>query len=187
MNILWPRWVARIGVTRSTQACVLAADRQCTELPLLRLPRLLPEVVGCDPASDEGWLVVESSLAMRLRSLPFVLRLPCFVGTPPNFASNRQPTYVPKRAAQWGTSTAALPQSSGQAGRGGCGGSRPRATLLPSAQGRQAHSSRLGSNGSWLVRYDRSQRESQPEPGCIVLSTFDTTYFLPYYCGAGVN
>ena len=31
--------VARIGVTRSTQACFLAADRQCTELPLLRLPR----------------------------------------------------------------------------------------------------------------------------------------------------
>ena len=36
-------------VTRSTQACFLAADRQCTELPLLRLPRLVPEVVGCDP------------------------------------------------------------------------------------------------------------------------------------------
>ena len=35
--ILWPRWVlARIGVTRSTQAWFLAADRQCTELPLLR-------------------------------------------------------------------------------------------------------------------------------------------------------
>ena len=27
-------------MTRSTQACFLAADRQCTELPLLRLPRL---------------------------------------------------------------------------------------------------------------------------------------------------
>ena len=26
-------------MTRSTQACFLAADRQCTELPLLRLPR----------------------------------------------------------------------------------------------------------------------------------------------------
>ena len=36
-------------MTRSTQACFLAADRQCTELPLLRLPRLVPEVVGCDP------------------------------------------------------------------------------------------------------------------------------------------
>ena len=45
VDILWPRWVARIGVTRSTQACFLAADRQCTELPLLRLRRL-PEVVG---------------------------------------------------------------------------------------------------------------------------------------------
>ena len=31
VDILWPRWVARIGVTRSTQACFLAADRQCTE------------------------------------------------------------------------------------------------------------------------------------------------------------
>ena len=49
MDILWPRWVARIGVTRATEACFLAADRQCTELPLLRLPRLVPEVVGCDP------------------------------------------------------------------------------------------------------------------------------------------
>ena len=49
MDILWPRWVARIGVTRSTQAWFLTADRQCTELPLLRLPRLVPEVVGCDP------------------------------------------------------------------------------------------------------------------------------------------
>ena len=44
VDILWPRWVARIGVTRSTQACFLAADRQCAELPLLRLPRLVPEV-----------------------------------------------------------------------------------------------------------------------------------------------
>ena len=44
MDILWPRWVARIGVTRATEACFLTADRQCTELPLLRLPRLVPEV-----------------------------------------------------------------------------------------------------------------------------------------------
>ena len=34
ISILWPRWVARIGLTRSTQACLLTADRQCTELPL---------------------------------------------------------------------------------------------------------------------------------------------------------
>ena len=40
MDILWPRWVARIGVTRATEACFLTADRQCTELPLLRLPPL---------------------------------------------------------------------------------------------------------------------------------------------------
>ena len=44
--ILWPRWVARIGVTRSTQAFFLTADRPQTtvhaarKLPLLRLPRL---------------------------------------------------------------------------------------------------------------------------------------------------
>ena len=43
------RWVARIGVTPSREACFLTDDRQCTELPLLRLPRLVPEVVGCDP------------------------------------------------------------------------------------------------------------------------------------------
>jgi len=35
-------WVARIGVTRS---CFLTADRlQCTELPLLRLPRQFPRL-----------------------------------------------------------------------------------------------------------------------------------------------
>ena len=43
VDILWPRWVARIGVTRAMEACFLTADRQCTELPLLRLPRLVPE------------------------------------------------------------------------------------------------------------------------------------------------
>ena len=31
-EILWPRWAARIGVTRSTQACILTAGRQCTEV-----------------------------------------------------------------------------------------------------------------------------------------------------------
>ena len=31
VDILWPRWVARIGVTRATEACFLAADRQCTK------------------------------------------------------------------------------------------------------------------------------------------------------------
>ena len=46
LDILRPRWVARIGITRSTEAYFLTADRQCTELPLLRLPRLVPEVIG---------------------------------------------------------------------------------------------------------------------------------------------
>ena len=46
VDILWPRWVARIGVTRATEACFLTADRQCTELPLLRLPRLVHEFRG---------------------------------------------------------------------------------------------------------------------------------------------
>ena len=27
VDILWPRWVARIGVTRATEACFLTADR----------------------------------------------------------------------------------------------------------------------------------------------------------------
>ena len=49
LDILRPRWIARIGVTPSREACFLTADRQCTELPLLRLPRLVPEVVGCYP------------------------------------------------------------------------------------------------------------------------------------------
>ena len=56
LDILRPRWVARIGVTRSTEACFLTADRQCTELPLLRLPRLVPESRGSEwpHASDPG-------------------------------------------------------------------------------------------------------------------------------------
>ena len=41
LDILRPRWVAR--------ACFLTADRQYTELPLLRLPRLVPEFRGSGP------------------------------------------------------------------------------------------------------------------------------------------
>ena len=75
MDILWPRWVARIGVTRSTQACFLAADRQCTELPLLRLPRLVPEVVGCDPFAARdlarvGWRELAPFLPIGPRERP---------------------------------------------------------------------------------------------------------------------
>jgi len=44
-DILWPRWVARIGVTRSTQACFLAADRQCTQsCPFSDCPGFCEEV-----------------------------------------------------------------------------------------------------------------------------------------------
>ena len=75
VDILWPRWVARIGVTRSTQACFLAADRQCTELPLLRLPRLVPEVVGCDPfvprdLARVGWRGLAPFLPIGPRERP---------------------------------------------------------------------------------------------------------------------
>jgi hypothetical protein len=73
--ILWPRWVARIGVTRATEACFLAADRQCTELPLLRLPRLVPEVVGCDPfvprdLARVGWRGLAPFLPIGPRERP---------------------------------------------------------------------------------------------------------------------
>ena len=75
MDILWPRWVARIGVTRATEACFLAADRQCTELPLLRLPRLVPEVVGCDPfvprdLARVGWRGLAPFLPIGPRERP---------------------------------------------------------------------------------------------------------------------
>ena len=77
MDILWPRWVARIGVTRATEACFLTADRQCTEFPLLRLPRLVPEVVGCDPCVPRdlarvGWRGLRKARkhALRLPLLP---------------------------------------------------------------------------------------------------------------------
>ena len=78
VDILWPRWVARISVTRSTQAWFLAADRQCTELPLLRLPRLVPEFRGSDPMRQTrdlarvGWrgLGKARKHALRLPLLP---------------------------------------------------------------------------------------------------------------------
>ena len=75
VDILWPRWVARIGVTRATEACFLAADRQCTELPLLRLPRLVPEVVGCNPfvprdLARVGWRGLAPFLAIGPRERP---------------------------------------------------------------------------------------------------------------------
>ena len=67
VDILWPRWVARIRVTRSTEACFLTADRQCTELPLLRLPRLVPEFRGSGPMRQTRDLarVVWRGLAAR--------------------------------------------------------------------------------------------------------------------------
>ena len=76
VDILWPRWVARIGVTRSTQACFLTADRQCTELPLLRLPRLVPEFRGSDPMRQTrdlarvGWRGLAPFLPIGPRERP---------------------------------------------------------------------------------------------------------------------
>ena len=76
MDILWPRWVARIGVTRATEACFLAADRQCTELPLLRLPRLVPEFRGSDPMRQTrdlarvGWRGLAPFLPIGPRERP---------------------------------------------------------------------------------------------------------------------
>ena len=43
VDILWPRWVARIGVTRATEACFLPS----------RLPR---ELIGCAEDSSLGVL-----------------------------------------------------------------------------------------------------------------------------------
>ena len=57
---LLPTYLPRIGVTPSREACFLTADRQCTELPVLRLPRLVPGFVGSDPVAARdlarvGW------------------------------------------------------------------------------------------------------------------------------------
>ena len=83
VDILWPRWVARIGVTRATEACFLTADRQCTELPLLRLPRLVPEVVGCDPCVPRdlarvGWRVSRCREGLCKKPIPVVRPLAKF-------------------------------------------------------------------------------------------------------------
>ena len=77
MDILWPRWVASIGVTRATEACFLTADRQCTELPLLRLPRLVPEVVGSDPFAARdlarvGWRGARCKEGLCKKPIPVV-------------------------------------------------------------------------------------------------------------------
>ena len=81
VDILWPRWVARIGVTRATEACFLTADRQCTELPLLRLPRLVPEVVGCDPfvprdLARVGWRGARCREGLCKKPIPVVCPAP---------------------------------------------------------------------------------------------------------------
>ena len=76
VDILWPRWVARIGVTRATEACFLAADRQCTELPLLRLPRLVHGFRGSDPMRQTrdlarvGWRGLAPFLPIGPRGRP---------------------------------------------------------------------------------------------------------------------
>ena len=73
VDILWPRWVARIGVTRSTEACFLTADRVSAHgvapspFPE-RLPRLVLEFRGSGPMrqtrdlSRVGWSVGGGSL-----------------------------------------------------------------------------------------------------------------------------
>ena len=82
VDILWPRWVARIGVTRSTQACFLAADRQCTELPLLRLPRLVHEFRGSDPMRQTrdlarvGWGEARCREGLCKKPIPVVRPVP---------------------------------------------------------------------------------------------------------------
>ena len=72
-----------IGVTRSTQACFLTADRQCTELPLvLRLPRLVPEVrSGCDPfvprdLARVGWRGARCREGLCKKPIPVVRPAP---------------------------------------------------------------------------------------------------------------
>ena len=50
MDILWPRWVARIGVTRATEACFLTADRQRTDgrsCPFSDCPRARSQLITC--------------------------------------------------------------------------------------------------------------------------------------------
>ena len=82
MDILWPRWVARIGVTRATEACFLTADRQCTELPLLRLPRLVPELRGSDPMRQTrdlarvGWREARCREGLCKKPVPVVCPVP---------------------------------------------------------------------------------------------------------------
>ena len=68
-------------MTRSTQACFLAADRQCTELPLLRLPRLIHEFRGSDPMRQTrdlarvGWRGLAPFLPIGPRERPRLAEL----------------------------------------------------------------------------------------------------------------
>ena len=82
VDILWPRWVARIGVTRATEACFLTADRQCTELPLLRLPRLVHGFRGSDPMRQTrdlarvGWRGARCREGLCKKPIPVVRPTP---------------------------------------------------------------------------------------------------------------
>jgi len=61
-------------VTRSTQACFLAADRQCTELPLLRLPRLVPEARRVSPTSPRTIFSADVDSVLSVEALPGAIR-----------------------------------------------------------------------------------------------------------------
>ena len=77
VDILWPRWVASMGVTRATEACFLTADRQCTELPLLRLPRLVPEARRVSPTRHPQDLARVGWRGIRFLLTVFHMLLPC--------------------------------------------------------------------------------------------------------------
>ena len=104
VDILWPRWVARIGVTRSTQACFLAADRQCTELPLLRLPRLVHGFRGSDPMRQTrdlarvGWRGLAPFLPIGPRERP--LACVCVCVCVRAFALARREAHAPRRGGR---------------------------------------------------------------------------------------
>ena len=147
MDILWPRWVARIGVTRATEACFLTADRQCTELPLLRLPRLYlivpqarrvsplrpprPSAGGLEGDSLQGRAVYEADPRSLPQSSPSghmsghasQVRFRAWVrraGHPPGRSTSdtKSGRYVKERAGPSGYASSAAPSEGGGELRG---------------------------------------------------------------------
>ena len=78
MDILWPRWVARIGVTRATEACFSDGRPSVHGVAPspTPLPRLVPEFRGSDPMRQTRDLARVGWRGLGWKARKHALRLP---------------------------------------------------------------------------------------------------------------